>query len=222
MTSIGWRCLPSPESADPALLMRLQALQVSLISDNMQRGAGCVGLRPYHKGGAMAGTAVTVRTRPGDNLAIYRALDLCRPGDVLVIDGGGDANQALVGEILSKLAESLGLAGFVIDGAIRDLDAIAGRDFPVFARSVTHRGPYKHGPGEINVPVAVGGLAVNAGDIVVGDGTGVVAFAPEFAEELIEAATKQGEKEAAVLQAIAEGRYDRSWVQRQVEKMRAI
>jgi hypothetical protein len=106
--------------------------------------------------------------------------------------------------------------------AIRELGAIAANDFPVYARGVTHRGPYKHGPGEINVPVAAGGLVVNAGDIVVGDENGVVAFAPGFAPELIDAATKQGEKEAAVLRVIAEGRYDRSWVALQVEKMMAI
>jgi regulator of RNase E activity RraA len=222
MSNIGWRCLPSPASADPRILNRLRELPVSLNSDNMGRGVGGVGLRAYHKGGAMAGTAITVRTRPGDNLVIYRALDHCRPGDVMVIDGGGDVNQALVGEILSRLAESLGLGGLVIDGAIRDLGAIAANDFPVYARGVTHRGPYKHGPGEINVPVAAGGLVVNAGDIVVGDENGVVAFAPGFAPELIDAATKQGEKEAAALRAIAEGRYDRSWVALQVEKMMAI
>src|SRR2546430_4780937 len=144
----------------------------SVISDNLARLPGAVGLRPFHRGGRLVGTAFTVRTRPGDNLAIHRALELVGPGDVIVVDGGGDETRALVGEIMKTIAEYRGAAGYVIDGAIRDVAAFAASDFPCFARTAIHRGPYKSGPGEINVPVSIGGSVITPGDIVVGDQDG--------------------------------------------------
>lgn len=219
MNPPGWRRNPSAPSADPVLLEALRGLATSLLSDNMARVSGTIGLTPYHRPRPMAGTAVTVRTRGGDNLAIHRAFDFCRPGDVLVIDGGGEVGQALMGEIMATYAESLGVQGLVIDGAIRDVGAIRARDFPVYARGVTHRGPYKNGPGEINVPVAVGGMVVHPGDVVVGDDDGVLAIAPEDAAAVMEAAQRQGEKEAAVLRSITEGRFDRTWIDPHEAKM---
>lgn len=219
MNPPGWRRNPSAPSADPVLLEALRGLATSLLSDNMARASGTIGLMPYHRPRPMAGTAVTVRTRGGDNLAIHRAFDFCRPGDVLVIDGGGEVGQALMGEIMATYAESLGVQGLVIDGAIRDVGAIRARDFPVYARGVTHRGPYKNGPGEINVPVAVGGMVVHPGDVVVGDDDGVLAIAPEDAVAVMEAAQRQGEKEAAVLRSITEGRFDRTWIDPHEAKM---
>lgn len=215
----GWRENPSAPQADAATLAALRELQVSLLSDNMGRASGILGLTPYHRPKALAGTAVTIRTRGGDNLAIHRAFDFCRPGDVMVIDGGGEVSQALMGEIMATYAESLGVVGLVIDGAIRDVSAIRQRDFPVYARGVTHRGPYKNGPGEINVPVSVGGMVVNPGDIIVGDEDGLLAISPADVQKVIEGARKQGEKEAASLRAIAEGRFDRAWVLPRIERM---
>jgi RraA family protein len=200
-------------------LEALRGLAVSLLSDNMARVSGTIGLVPYHRPKPMAGTAVTVRTRPGDNLAIHRAFDFCRPGDVLVIDGGGDITQALMGEIMATYAESLGVQGLVIDGAIRDVGAIREHDFPVYARAVTHRGPYKNGPGEVNVPVTVGGMVVQPGDIMVGDQDGVLAIAPADVAAVIEGARRQADKEAAALRSIAEGRFDRDWIGPQETKM---
>ena len=213
MGPIGWRRHPSAASADPAVLESLRGIATSLLSDNMARGSGTVGLLPYHRPRPMAGTAVTVRTRPGDNLAIHRAFDFCRTGDVLVIDGGGELSQALVGEIMSSFAERLGVQGLVIDGAIRDVGALRLRDFPVYARGVTHRGPYKNGPGDINVPVAVGGMVVQPGDVIVGDEDGVLAIGPADVAAVMAAARSQAEQEAASLRAIAEGRFDRSWLE---------
>jgi RraA family protein len=212
MNPIGWREYDSAPQAKPATLAALRELAVSLLSDNMARASGMVGLRPYHRPRPMAGTAVTVRTRAGDNLAIHRAFDFCRPGDVLVIDGAGELTQALMGEIMASFAESLGVQGLVIDGAIRDVGALRQHDFPVYARGVTHRGPYKNGPGEINVPVTVGGTVVHPGDIVVGDEDGLLAIAPADAEAVIAGARRQFAKETAALQSIAAGSFDRSWV----------
>jgi len=219
MNPIGWREFESAAQASQATLAVLRELAVSLLSDNMARSSGIMGLQPYHQPKPLAGTAVTVRTRAGDNLAIHRAFDFCRPGDVLVIDGGGELTQALMGDIMASYAESLGVQGLVIDGAIRDVGAIRQRDFPVYARGVTHRGPYKNGPGEINVPVTVGRMVVNPGDIIVGDEDGLIAISPGDVESVIEGARKQQAKEAAALKSIAEGHFDRAWVMPHHERM---
>ncbi len=181
---------------------------VAVVSDNMNRLHGTRALKPYHRGGRLIGTAVTVKTRTGDNMTLHKAYDFLRPGDVLVVDGGGDLNQALVGEIMMNRARAMGVAGFVIDGAIRDVAAFAGADFPCFARGVTHRGPYKSGPGEINVPVAIDGMVVMPGDVILGDEDGVVAFDRSDAAELLGLVRQQELREAGALTAIREGRSD--------------
>jgi len=160
----------------------------------------------------MVGVAVTVRVRAGDNLVLHRALDWVRRGDVVVVDGGGATDQAVTGKIMLTFLESIGAAGIVIDGAIRGADEIGRKDFPCFARGVTCRGPFKSGPGEINVPVTIDGMPVAPGDIVVGDGDGVVAFPRAAAAGLIERARAQLAKEEDGVRAIAEGRWDRSWI----------
>lgn len=214
MTPFGARRLPSQPSADAGHLEQLRGIAVPLISDNLHRGTGSFGLSPYHRPGprTMAGTAVTVRTRGGDNLTTLRAFDFCRPGDVLVIDAGGDLSNAVIGGIISAGAAMLGLAGIIVDGAIRDVAEIGERDFPVYARGVNHRGPYKNGPGEINVPVSIGGMVVNPGDIVVGDQDGLLAFPAGEAASLIEKALAQQAKEELQMAEIRQGRWDRSFL----------
>lgn len=209
---IGNRRNPSAVQADPAIVEALRALPAAILSDNMGGLVGTSNLRPLHKGGRMVGTAVTVRVRHGDNLVLHRALDYVRRGDVLVVDGGGVTDQAVTGKIMLRYLEHQGAAGIVIDGAIRGTDAIGERGFPCFARGTTPRGPYKTGPGEINVPVTIDGMEVMPGDIVVGDADGVVAFAQDAAPALIERARTQAAKEEEGLRAIQEGRWDRSWI----------
>ncbi|SET70913.1 RraA family protein [Variovorax sp. OV084] len=205
---------PSAPQVAPAIIAALQDIPVTALSDNLHRNIGSVGLQPYHRPGhkTMAGTAVTVKTRGGDNLTPMRAFEFCRPGDVLVIDAGGDITNAVIGGILSFYTATIGTAGLVLDGAIRDVAEIRERDYPVYARGVNHRGPYKDGPGEINVPVSVGGMIVNPGDIVVGDQDGLLAFSPDEAELLIEKARAHLETEARTIQAMKEGRWDRSFL----------
>ena len=205
---------PSAVPVAPEILAALREIPVAALSDNMHRNIGSTGLHPYHRPTArtMAGTAVTARSRGGDNLTYLRALEFCRPGDVLVIDAGGDLNNAVVGGILSFYAAHIGILGVVVDGAIRDVAEVRAREFPVYARGVTHRGPYKDGPGEINVPVSVGGMVVNPGDIVVGDQDGLMAFAPDEAEMLIEKAHAHLATEAETIRAMKEGRWDRAFI----------
>ena len=212
MQTTGARRNPSAAQADPKIIAALRDIPVALLSDNLHRSSGSVGLHPYHRPAPLAGTAVTVRTRGGDNVTILRAFEFCRPGDVIVIDAGGDVTNAVIGGILSFYASTIGVRGMVIDGAIRDVAEIRERDFPVYARGVNHRGPYKDGPGEINVPVSIGGMVVNPGDIVVGDQDGLLAFPQTEAVLVIEKAKAQMLKEAQTMQAMREGRWDRSFI----------
>ncbi|MGY3238450.1 regulator of RNase E activity RraA [Bradyrhizobium sp. USDA 4472] len=212
MSNTGIEKNPSAPQADPAVIAKLRTIAVALLSDQLHRNCGSTGLVPYHSPAPMVGTTVTVKTRGGDNLAILRAYDFCRPGDVMVVDAGGDISNALVGGIMTLAAASLGLAGMVLDGAIRDVTEIRARTFPVYARGVTHRGPYKDGPGAINVPITVGGMPVNAGDIIVGDQDGLLAFPPALAVTVIEKALAQERKEQGTIDAIREGRWDRAFV----------
>jgi len=209
---IGFQIHKAPPRPSSALLDEFRDVVSAHLSDNMSRIHGAVGLRRYNPRGKLVGVALTVKTRIGDNLMIHKALDLAVPGDVLVVDGGGDISQALVGELMMMYARTRGVTGFVIDGAIRDVAAFAASDFPCYARGETHKGPYKDGPGEIHVPVTVGGLVIHPGDIVVGDEDGVVAFAPAIAPEVLAAARSQAAREDKAKKDILAGRYDRSWV----------
>ncbi len=209
---------PSAPQAPADILAALRELPVAALSDNMHRNTGTLNIHPYHKPSdkTMAGTAVTAKSRGGDNLTFLRALEFCRAGDVLVIDAGGDLNNAIVGGILTFYAQTIGLSGVVIDGAIRDVAEIRAKDFPVYARGVTHRGPYKDGPGEINVPVSIGGMVINPGDIVCGDQDGLLAIPPDTqgsgVQDLIEKARAVLVSEAKTIQAMKEGRWDRSFI----------
>lgn len=195
------------------LVAAFEALPTAIVSDNMHRMfAGGAGLRPVHRQGRLCGPALTVRTRPGDNLMVHKALDIAEPGDVIVVDAGGDLTNAIIGEIMWSYARRRGLAGFVIDGAVRDMAAIAAGDLPVYARGATHRGPYKDGPGEIGVPVPVGGMVVAPGDIVLGDEDGLLVVPQDGAREILALALAQQEREGAILRSIADGTIDRSWV----------
>jgi RraA family protein len=213
MPNIGFRILPMPARPAKKLIKALAAMVTAHLSDNMNRlVAGGAALRPMHRGGKLCGPAFTVKVAPGDNLMVHKAIDIAAPGDVIVVDAGGDVAQAIIGDIMSSLAEKRGVAGFVIYGAIRDSAEIGARRLPVYACGVTHRGPYKNGPGEINVPIALGGMVVQPGDIIVGDADGVVAVPLAHAEEILALARAQLAKETATLKAIAGGKVDRRWV----------
>ena len=160
----------------------------------------------------MAGVALTVKARPGDNLMLHKAIDMAQPGDVIVMDAGGDTTNALFGEMMLAYAIKRGVAGLVLNGAIRDSDAMKEVNHPVFAVGVTHRGPFKDGPGEINVPIAIDGMVVHPGDIIIGDGDGVLCVPLDAADDILKKAQVKLAAETAQMQAIAEGKNDRSWV----------
>ncbi len=132
------------------------------------------GIRPFTSRTRLIGTALPILTRAGDNLAIHRALDDAQPGDVLVINGQGDLSRALLGDLIGEIMVSKGLLGAIIDGAVRDAETLAAQGLVVFARAATPAGPFKNGPGMIGSPVAVGGVVVSPGDLIVTDSDGVV------------------------------------------------
>ena len=139
----------------------------------------------------LAGPAFTIEVRPGDNLMIHAALSLAKPGDVLVIDGKTDLTCALMGSLMTNVSKEIGLAGLVIDGAVRDVDELRALGFPVFAAGANPNGPTKFVPGRINWPIAIGGVAVAPGDLIVGDVDGVVVIERERAPGLLDAAAKK-------------------------------
>ncbi|MBB1628986.1 RraA family protein [Achromobacter sp. UMC71] len=209
----GARLLPAAPVADASLLQALAGIVTPHLSDNLARREGIAGLHRYNRTGKLVGTALTVKTRPGDNLMIYKAMMQVQPGHVLVIDAGGDLSNAVLGEIMKRYLQAHGCAGVVVDGAIRDVGAFEADAFPCYARGHIHRGPYKDGPGEVNVPVSIGGQVILPGDIIVGDEDGLVSFPADEAPALIAAARAHAEKEARIMAEIDGGEKVQSWMQ---------
>jgi RraA family protein len=212
--TIGFAIHRRTSKVDAAIAERFKALPVANASDSMSRmTAAGARLQPVHEGEArMAGPALTVKTRPGDNLMVHKALEMAEPGDVLVVDAGGDLTNAIIGEILVYIAQSKGVAGIVIDGAIRDVDELRSCGMPVYAAGVTHRGPYKDGPGEINVAVAIDGMVIRPGDLVLGDADGVLCVPAEEAETVLAATEAKQAAEQREIAAVRAGTLDRSWI----------
>ena len=212
MTS-GFRIAKRMRAVPKTLIEQFRGLPAANVGDVMFRmtAAGPT-LRPMHRGGQLLGPALTVKTRPGDNLLIHKAIDMAEPGDVVVVDAGGDLTNAVVGELMVAHAVKRGLDGFVINGAIRDAASIRSRDFPVFAAGVTLRGPYKDGPGEINLPVAIEGMVVAPGDLVLGDDDGVLCVPFDDVETVLTAALAKQAAEEKQMAEILAGTSDRSYI----------
>lgn len=165
-----------------------------------------------------AGIALTVKSRGGDNLLIHAALDMAKEGDVIIASNeGGVDNRSLMGEIMFTYASYKKLNGLVLDGPIRDVSAATKMSLPIYATGSTPGGPYKEGPGEINVPISCGGISVNPGDIVVMDGDGVIIIPLKDAETVLEAAKKLQSADEAKVIAAANGTAKREWVGKTLE-----
>jgi RraA family protein len=218
--AVGFRVLIRREKVDTETVERFRALPVANVSDAMGRMSdGGTRLRPMHAGGVLAGAAVTVKTRPGDNLMMHKAFDVAGPGDVIVVDAGGDVTNAMIGENAAAYAESLGLAGVVINGSIRDSAAIATRKFPIYAIGITHRGPFKDGPGEVNVPISINGMVVRPGDLMLGDGDGVICVPRDRIEEVYAAALAKHRNDEEDARAVIEGKVKRAWLDAKLRQL---
>jgi RraA family protein len=217
---IGFQICKRTRKVDVETIARFRELPVANISDSMSRMvAGGARLRPIHASGVLAGPAFTVKTRPGDNLMVHKALDIADPGDVIVVDGGGDLTNSLIGEIMTSYAQQRRIAGMVIYGAIRDYDTLHAGTFPIFAAGVTHRGPYKDGPGEINVPIAIDGMVIAPGDLIVGDGDGILCVPFDQTADILKATEAKHRAELKQLEEIKQGKSDRAWVDATLKRL---
>lgn len=201
------------ERASPDVVRQAGEFQAAILADVAGRRGAMHGriaaLRPNMK---LAGPALTVEVRPGDNLMIHAAIALAKPGDVLVIDGKGDRSSALMGTIMMTACQQLGLAGVVIDGAARDSLELEEMGFPVFCVGTNPNGPTKNVPGRIGHPVSCGGVTVHPGDLVVADADGVVVVERDRAEALLPLARKKVRDEAARIAQIKEGNASAPWL----------
>ena len=197
----------------PDLVAQAARFQPAIFSDIHGRRGALHGriqaLRPRMK---VAGPAFTVEVRPGDNLMIHAAMALAKPGDVLVIDGKGDQTSALMGTIMMTACRQLGLAGVVVDGAVRDSLEIDEMDYPVFSVGTNPNGPTKNNGGRIGHPISIGGVTVHPGDFVIGDGDGVVVVEREALADLLPLAEHKVQAEAKRIAQIKEGNTSASWL----------
>lgn len=174
---------------EPDLLRAFERHSVANLGDALERlDIVDSGIAPIWHGARIVGSALPVLTVAGDNKAVIEALEHIQPGDVLVINAGGYPGRAILGDNLAQRFELFGATGAIVDGCVRDRDIIADLEFPVFARGLTPAGPFKNGPGRIGVPVAIGGVVVSPGDIIVADSDGVIVIAPERAQEALASA----------------------------------
>jgi RraA family protein len=222
MTNVGFRIAKNFERPSSELIQNFKNLPVANIADCMNR-VFCVDSRikmvNKKKGLHMIGSALTVKTRTVDNLLVHKAIDMARQGDIIVIAAEGDIHSAILGEIMVLMAETKGIAGYLVDGCIRDVEIIEEMSLPVFTIGISPRGPYKDGPGEINFPVSCGGVIINPGDIIVGDKDGAVVIPPAYAQAIYQEAKKVSEKEEIVKEKIKKGDFgDRSWIDEKLQQ----
>ena len=202
----GWQVVSEVSRAPDELLARFRGLGTGPVCDALGRFAAMdYQIKPLDPQMELVGSALTVWTRPCDNIAIYKALEMAQPNDVLVIATNGYTTNSVSGELTTLVGRARGLAGMVIDGMVRDSQEIIEIGLPVFARGLTPNSPFKDGPARINVPVTCGGISVTPGDIVVGDADGVVVVPQESAEATLEQVAAIHAKEAAIRAEIEAG-----------------
>lgn len=192
---------------------RAAEYQAAILADVAGRRGTLHGrIKPLAPHMSVAGPAITVEVRPGDNLAIHAAMAVAQPGDVLIVDGKGDLSCALLGEIMATQAQASGIAGIIIDGAVRDADTLSKGHYPVFSAGLNPCGPTKLISGRVNHPISVAGATVQAGDLVVADIDGVVVIPHDEVQEVIALAKEKLEMETRRLAAIREGDLRPHWL----------
>ena len=217
---VGKRIYLRRELPDPEVMNEFKSIPAANVADCMERNCAMhprIRLVSSPKA-QMVGPAYTVKARAGDNLALHAALNRCGEGDVLVVSNEGDDSRAILGNIMMAfLYYTKKVAGIVIDGPIRDIDEISAWDFPVYCTGTTPGGPYKEGPGEVNVPIACGNVSVNPGDIILGDPDGVIVIPRKDAPVILEAAKKFQANDRKKFLAAKNGTADRAWVEKSLE-----
>lgn len=220
--AVGKRIYLKREMPDPEIMEQFKEIPASNTADVMNRSCAMhprIRLVSSPKAQMMVGPAFTVKGRAGDNLALHAALTYCGEGDVIVVSNEEDNTRALIGEVMMAfLYYGKKVAGIVLDGPIRDIDEIGKWDFPVYCTGTTPGGPYKEGPGEVNVPISCGGISVNPGDIILADPDGVIVIPRKDAPQILEDAKKFKAADEAKLEAARNGTAKREWVNRALEE----
>ena len=219
--SVGKRIYLKRVMPDPEIMKQFKAIPASNTADVMGRSCAMnprIKLVSSPKAQMMVGPAYTVKCRAGDNLLLHAALNYCNEGDVLVVSNEGDDTRSLIGEVMmAYLYYTKKIAGIIIDGPIRDIDEIGKWDFPVYCTGTTPGGPYKEGPGEINVPISCGEISINPGDIILSDPDGIICIPRQDAAVILADAKKfQANDEKKLIEA-RNGTADRSWVTKTLE-----
>lgn len=202
LSDVGCRIIENEICENEDELSLLKNISTCILNDVMHRLYGVnpkIKLLNSETAVKMIGRACTVKTAPGDTLLLHHALELARENDVIVADGQGETQRAVGGEIILRLAQMKGISGIVVDGVLRDISGIQELTMPVFALGTSNIGPWKNGPGEINVPVSCGGQAIRPGDILVGDADGVVVIPKEYKTQVIRMAMEKQVFEENVL-----------------------
>ena len=201
----GFRVLAAPPRLPADLVERFRGLASSNLADAMGRFNFMDSAIQSRSSLLLCGLAVTVNARPADNLMVHKALQVAQAGDIVVVATSGNTASAVFGELMCRSAVAHRLGGIVVDGAIRDVDAITALGFPAYSRTVSPGGCDKDGPGEINVPVCCGGVVVSPGDIVVGDNDGVVVVPAGDAVEVLALVTALMDRESKRIAEIKGG-----------------
>lgn len=189
------------------------------VSDVLNRLYAMAGnIRNQSNDKPILGPAVTVKLYPGDNLMVHKALDIVKPGDIVVVDCSGATSNAVFGDLVATKSVHRGIAGYVIDGLIRDLDGVKETGLPVYARGVTPFGPLHRGPGEINTPISCGGIVVNPGDIIKADSTGIAVIPRDHAPEILKRLRDSKERLEAYIESVRVGDFSNAWVDDQLRE----
>lgn len=219
--AVGKRIFLKRELPDPEIMAQFKTIPASNTADVMARSCAMnprIHLVSHPADQVMVGPAYTVKGRAGDNLALHAALNRCNEGDVIVVSNEEDNTRAIMGEVMmAYLKYTKKIAGIVVDGPIRDIDEICHWDFPVYCTGTTPGGPYKEGPGEINVPISCGGISVNPGDIILADPDGVIVIPRKDAAVILEDAKKFQAADEKKLIAARNGTANREWVEKALE-----
>lgn len=207
---------------DKEVMIQFKQIPASNVGDVMERSCAMnprIRLLSSPASQMAVGAALTVKLRAGDNLALHAALNIAEEGDFIVVSNEGDTGRAIMGEIMmAYLKDTKRIAGIVLDGPIRDIDEIGKWDFPVYATGTTPGGPYKEGPGEVNVPIACGEISVNPGDIILADPDGIIVIPRKDAPQVLEDAKKFQAADKEKLNAARNGTAKRGWVYKSLEE----
>lgn len=213
----GFRVRTEIERPSPALIDVYREYETADISDMLNRMyTMSADIHNLVNDKPLVGPACTAKVFPGDNLMLHKALDVAKPGDVVVVDTSGSQGNAVLGDLIANKAKHRQIAGFIIDGLIRDLDGVRETGLPVYARGVTPFGPLHRGPGELNYSVCCGGVVVNPGDIVAADASGVVVVRKEFAESIAARLWTHKRRMDLYVQNVKRGNFNNDWVDEQL------